>query len=427
MTLGILCLRRKTSQEPSQETCPQTHTDMRARGDAAMPKSLLFPLTGLRPKTLPLGPTTSKDRIRDRLSRAASEVTVRRSSPEGPPAPLAGRRTPAADFPTHRHRDAKPARRHRGRPSLSRLRDPAERGGQKLGLVLFFLLVSACRWPLWLMPSAPTRIVTDELGRRVELSVRPRRIISLAPSVTEMLFALGVGDRVVGVTSLCDYPPEATMKEKVGDVMTPSLERIVALAPDLVIISTATQLELFAKRLIEIGVPVYVVKANRLEDVLATLRHLGDVTGEVRAAEALTRSLQARIERVVERTRTLPRPRVLLVVQRDPLIVAGREAFLTDLVEKAGGRSITADAQREWTLYSLESVLARAPEVIVIPSHETQSQRLPNLQWSALADTPALRNKRVYTINADLLMRPGPRLVEGLEELARLLHPEAFQ
>ncbi len=277
------------------------------------------------------------------------------------------------------------------------------------------------------MPSAPTRIVTDELGRRVELSVRPRRIISLAPSVTEMLFALGVGDRVVGVTSLCDYPPEATTKEKVGDVMTPSLERIVALAPDLVIISTATQLEMFAKRLIEIGVPVYVVKANRLEDVLATLRHLGDVTGDVRAAEALTRSLQARIERVVERTRTLPRPRVLLVVQRDPLIVAGREAFLTDLVEKAGGRSITADAQREWTLYSLESVLARAPEVIVIPSHETQSRHLPNLQWSALADTPALRNKRVYTINADLLMRPGPRLVEGLEELARLLHPEAFR
>lgn len=296
-----------------------------------------------------------------------------------------------------------------------------------VGVVLIFLSVMACREPASLTSPETTRVVMDELGRRVEVSAHPRRIVSLAPSVTEMLFALGLGDRVVGVTTLCDYPPEATAKEKVGDVIAPSLERIVALAPDLVIVSTATQLEMFATRLVEVGIPLYVVKANRLEDVLETLRHLGNVTGERERAEALVGSLQARIERVVERTRHLPRPRVLLVIQRDPLIVAGRGAFLTDLVEKAGGHSITADAEREWTLYSIESVLARAPEVLVLPSREGGSRRLADLPWPALASTPALRNRRVYAINADLLMRPGPRLVEGLEELARVLHPEVFQ
>lgn len=340
-----------------------------------------------------------------------------------------GRRRPSPSLALHRR-----LRRSRCVAPSRRRVFPSARQAQGVrpypfvvAAVLIFLSVVACRAPGSLTSPGSTRVVTDELGRRVEVSAHPQRIISLAPSVTEMLFALGLADRIVGVTTLCDYPPEATAKEKVGDVIAPSLERIVALAPDLVIVSTATQLEMFAKRLVEVGIPLYVVKANRLDDVLETLRHLGDLTGERERAEALVRSLQARIEQVVERTRHRPRPRVLLVIQRDPLIVAGRGAFLTDVVEKAGGHSITADAEREWTLYSIESVLARAPDVLILPSREGRSRRLADLHWPALASTPALRNKRIYAINTDLLMRPGPRLVEGLEELARMLHPEAFR
>jgi len=251
-------------------------------------------------------------------------------------------------------------------------------------------------------------------------------VISLAPSVTEMLFALGVQERIVGVTSYCDYPPAARAKEKVGDVLTPSLERILALRPDLVIVSTATQLERFARRLEALGVPLYVVDAERVEDVFRSLEDLGGILGCREDAERVVRALRARLETVRARVRGRPRPRVLMVIQRDPLIVPGRGAFMTDLVEQAGGQSVTADAEREWTPYSLETVLARAPEVIILPSRERGTRRLAEVRWPELAATPAFRHGRVYAIHGDLLMRPGPRLIEGVEELARVLHPEVF-
>lgn len=255
----------------------------------------------------------------------------------------------------------------------------------------------------------------------------PRRVISLAPSVTEMLFALGVEERIVGVTSYCDYPPAAREKERVGDVLNPSLERILALQPDLVILSTATQLERFARRLEAVGIPLYVVDVERVEDVFRSLEHLGAIMDCRAEAERVVRALRARLERVRARVRGRPRPRVLMVVQRDPLIVPGRGAFMTDLIQEAGGQSITADAEREWTPYSLETVVARAPEVIILPSREPITRRLANVRWPELETTPAFRQGRVYVIHNDLLMRPGPRLIEGVEALARVLHPEAFR
>ncbi|MCS7157445.1 MAG: cobalamin-binding protein [Blastocatellia bacterium] len=275
--------------------------------------------------------------------------------------------------------------------------------------------------------SAEHRIVTDEIGRRVAIPSPPQRVISLAPSVTEMLFALGLGERIVGVTSYCDYPPAARDKEKVGDLLNPSIERVLALRPDLVIVSTATQLERFARRLEEVGIPLYVVDAERVEDVLRSLGNLGEIFGRREEAERVVRALRARLETVRAKVRGRPRPRVLMVIDRDPLIVPGRGAFLTDLIEQAGGQSITADAEREWTPYSLETVLTRAPEVIILPSRERTTRRRADTHWPELAATPALQQGRVYAINNDLLFRPGPRLIEGLEEVARVLHPEAFR
>ncbi len=299
-----------------------------------------------------------------------------------------------------------------------------------LFLPVLLLPLWACR-PLSSQGDAPRsaelRIVTDEIGRRVAIPPSPQRLISLAPSVTEMLFALGLEERIVGVTSYCDYPAAARAKEKVGDILNPSLERILALRPDLVIISTATQLERFARRLEEAGVPLYVVNADRVEDVLRSLENLGEIMGRREEAERVVHALRARLEDVRARVRGRPRPRVLMVIQRDPLLVPGRGAFMTDLVEQAGGQSITADAEREWTPYSLETVLARAPEVIILPSRERITRRLVDMRWPELEATPALRQGRVYAIHTDLLMRPGPRLIEGVEELARVLHPEVFR
>ncbi len=302
-------------------------------------------------------------------------------------------------------------------------------------LLLFLLsLLSLSPWacrssssPSSAPRSTDLQIVTDEIGRQVAIPRYPRRVISLAPSVTEMLFALGVEERIVGVTSYCDYPPAARGKERVGDVLNPSLERILALQPDLVILSTATQLERFAQRLEAAGIPLYVVDVERVEDVFRSLENVGAIMGCRTEAERVVRALRARLERVRARVRGRPRPRVLLVVQRDPLIVPGRGAFMTDLVQEAGGQSITADAEREWTPYSLETVVARAPDVIILPSREPVTRRLTNVRWPELEATPAFRQGRVYAIHNDVLMRPGPRLIDGVEALARVLHPEVFR
>lgn len=265
----------------------------------------------------------------------------------------------------------------------------------------------------------------DDLGREVPLRTHPQRIISLAPNITEMLFALGLGDRIAGVTSYCDYPPEAKSKEKAGDTINPSLERIVALHPDLVLVSTASQLEYFDARLRERGLPIFALDSHSLDSVIVALERLGELTGAQARAHQLTSSMREQISAVEARTRDLPPVDVFLVIQRHPLMAAGDESFLTDVIRRAGGRSITTDAVREYALYSIEAVIAKSPGVIIVPSAEIAPRRLDEFDWPELASTPAARNHRVYTVNNDLLLRPGPRLVAGLRDLASVLHPEA--
>lgn len=276
-------------------------------------------------------------------------------------------------------------------------------------------------------PGPPARVVQDDLGRTVWLTRHPQRLISLAPSVTEMLFALGVGDRVVGVTSYCDYPPEARSRTTIGDTLHPSLERILALRADLVIASRASQLESFARRLGEFGVPLYVVETRALSDVPRSLRRLGLVLGHAQSGESVARRLQQQMSQIQQQVQGKDKPKVLLVIQREPLMVPGTKSYLADLVRQAGGTLIGPDEAREGVIYSLESVIAQRPQIIIVPGEgEQKTQRLPQYHWPKLAQTPAMQAQQVYAVDADLIMRPGPRLVEGLSELARIFHPEVF-
>jgi iron complex transport system substrate-binding protein len=283
-----------------------------------------------------------------------------------------------------------------------------------LGLAL--VLLPACQSPK--RESQGLAEFTDELGRTVRVTPHPQRIVSLAPSVTEVLFSLGLEDRIVGVTSYCDYPPEARQRENVGDTQRPSIEKIVALDTQLVIASTASQLEPFVKKLADVGVPVFVSSPRDLDGVFRSIERMGEVTGTEDRARRLSATLQARAETIEQTIAGRPTPSVLLILGTEPLFTVGRTSFINNLIQRAGGRSISSDIESEYPQFSLETAVARQPEVIFLQAGENQ---LPG----RLNQTPAARNGRVFRLNDDLLLRPGPRIVEGLEEMARKIHPDA--
>ena len=294
----------------------------------------------------------------------------------------------------------------------------ASRVAQRIGFIATILLLSSCSSRT--ASPAVTRTIIDELGRTVHVAAQPRRIVSLAPSVTEILFALRAGDRVIGVTSYCDYPPEARLKESVGDTLKPSVERIVALKADLVIISTASQVEAFVQKLEELGIPVYVSNPRSLEGVLESIDRMGELIGEADNAHQLTDKLRSRISSIESRASAETPFSVLVILGTEPLITAGAASFINDFVKRAGGRSISADVNGDYPQYSLEAAVAKQPEIIFL-------QAGGNVLPDRLRETPAARAGRVYRLDDDLLLRPGPRVVDGLEQMAARIHPEAFQ
>ena len=280
---------------------------------------------------------------------------------------------------------------------------------------------------LVLLPAAASALtLTDQTGRQVSLAAPPRRIISLVPGVTETLFAIGAQDLLVGVTDFCDFPAEARLKPRVGGMLAPSLETMVAMKPDLVIATREGNREETVAQLERLKIPVFLVNPVSLGKVLDIPSRLGAVTGHEAQAAQLTASTQARIKAVTERVASRPRPRVLYVLWPDPLIVPGKGALVSDLIALAGGESVTADASEAYPRYSLEAAVARGPQVIVLASHGSGQGAMSREKWERFTSLPAVKSGRLYTVDGNLLHRYGPRVVDGLELLARLLHPEVF-
>jgi len=266
---------------------------------------------------------------------------------------------------------------------------------------------------------------TDEAGRTITVPDTVTRFISLAPSLTEIVYAIGAGDGLVGRTSYCTYPAEAQKVEAVGDTLKPSIERIIALRPQIVFVSTASQLETFTNELEAHHIAVYVTDSHDLEGVFHSIERIADVLGRRPQADELLKQLRGRVSSVAERVKSRPPVRVFYQVSDEPLYTIGREAFITDLIKRAGGISVTADIPGAWPKYSAESALAAKPDAIILPTGGSMGNANSNVA-SALKRSPAVTNGRVYKINDDHLSRPGPRAVDGLEDLARALHPEAF-
>ncbi len=246
--------------------------------------------------------------------------------------------------------------------------------------------------------------------------------MSLAPSVTEILYALGAGDRVVGVSDFCRVPNGAAPPARVGGLVNPDLERIVALRPDLAVATTSGNYLDDADRISRLGIPVYTCDTPTIDSILSTLESLGRVLEMGKRAAALVSSLRARLGVVEKRVAGRPHPRVLFVVWGDPVLVPGRGAFINDALSRAGADSVSASASSRWTEYDLEQVLSARPEVIItVPDNAAFARSLPSRpEWAAV---PAVKNGRIHIVD-DAVQQPGPRIVDAIEEIARLLYPE---
>ncbi|MFB3920330.1 MAG: ABC transporter substrate-binding protein [Terriglobia bacterium] len=257
----------------------------------------------------------------------------------------------------------------------------------------------------------------------MEVPEHPQRLVSLAPSITETLFALGVGENIVGDTDYCDYPPEAKLKPHVGPILNPNLERIVALKPDLVLGSPEANRRETADRLAGFGIPLYGVTAHSVDEMLGSIEDLGRVLAREDQSNRLTANLRRRIEAVEKCVAPLRRPRVLFVVWYRPLTTAGPKTFISDVIRRAGGISIAEDLKGEWPRMSLEEALHRDPDVILFPRAESFSPSLEEfLKLPGWREMRAVKQRKMYFVS-EAIIRPSPRLVDALEEVARALHP----
>jgi iron complex transport system substrate-binding protein len=258
----------------------------------------------------------------------------------------------------------------------------------------------------------------------------PARIVSMAPSITEVLFALGLGPRVVGVSDFCNYPPEASRKKKIGGIVNPSIETIIALNPDLVIgLPNPTQ-ESMLHSLRSLGIRVLTFPNDTIADMYNTIRAIGKETSTEKATDELVGRLQAKFSEVSSKVASQPLRKVMFVVGVDPLFVAGKGTFIDELIGIAGGTNIATDSISKYPQLGIEEVVARAPEVILFtalnlnptPEQDAEARKL----WEKYPSIPAVKKGRIYGLNADHVTRPGPRSGLGAEEIARAIHPEVF-
>lgn len=270
------------------------------------------------------------------------------------------------------------------------------------------------------------RQIPDDSGKSVSLPAHVDRVVSLAPNLTEIVFAVGGGGHLVGRTSYCDFPAEAKSVTEIGDTLHPSLEKIIALKPQVVLVSTASQLEVFTKQLQDHDIAVFVTDPHDLEGVFQSIDKIGEILGQKQQATQLIDSLRLRVSAVEQKVKTRTPVRVFYQLSAEPLYTVGKDSFVNDLMRRAGASSVTADVPGAWPKYSAEAALATKPEAIILPTGGSMGDN-NTVVAGALKRSPAAMQGRVYKINDDHLVRPGPRAVDGLEEMARALHPEAFK
>jgi len=296
-----------------------------------------------------------------------------------------------------------------------------------IGIAAFCALAAPARAALP-ADGPPAQIeVTDELGRTIEVPQPVRRIVSLAPNLTETVYALDAGDRLVGDTNVDDFPAAAKTLPHVGAVLAPSLEQIVALHPDLVLATNDLNRRVTVEALARLGLAVYVTDPLSIEDVLNSTARIARLIGAGERGDSAVAGMRARLDALAQRLASVPPRRVLFVVWTQPLISVGKHTFLNDALVHAGAQSVVEIADG-WPQVSFEYVLKLQPEYLVFAGSLGEANAPPVEELSKLPgwrDLDAVRNGKIAIVS-DAIDRPSPRMVDAIEELARLLHPEAF-
>jgi len=289
-------------------------------------------------------------------------------------------------------------------------------------LSLFVSMVAGCQ------PQFQPGTHTDDMGRAVAIDQVPQRLVSHVPGITETLFALGLGEKVVGVSDYCDYPEAAELKPSVGDYFNPSIENIVALDPDLVLTDGHSE---NIKGLESLGITFFVIDPQGIDGIFKDIELLGKITGTEKRAEELIKDMQDSISQVIALMEDAPKVKVFYIIDATDLTLpwtVGPGSFADALITMAGGEN-AAKAQGAWVQFSLEEVISSDPEIIILPAkHGTAFTSPETLKahpaWRGIT---AVRQDKIYTIDGDLVDRSGPRIVQGLKEMAKIIHPELFK
>ena len=266
---------------------------------------------------------------------------------------------------------------------------------------------------------------SDSLGREIVLKKPPSRIVSLAPSLTEILYYLGLGDKVVGVTQFSNYPPEAASKPQIGNYTGLNVEKIIGLDPDLVLGTKDGNKPQVVRLLDHAGIPAYIVNPRNIEEIIKTMADIGRICGITEKAEKIAAELNQRVKKIQNHVKSLDTPLVFLQINIQPIMTVNRNTFHHDLIHLAGGKNIAADNSITYPRISIEEIFKLKPDIILISSMGKkvmfEQARQDWLQWKFI---PAVINQRVNLIDSDLIDRPSPRIIDGLEKMARLIHPE---
>ncbi|MDI3309955.1 MAG: ABC transporter substrate-binding protein [Thermoanaerobacterium sp.] len=266
--------------------------------------------------------------------------------------------------------------------------------------------------------------ITDFMDRQVTIKNQPKRIVSLSPSTTELIYAIGAGKDVVGVTNYDDYPPEVKSVAKVGGYEGPNIEAILAQKPDIVFASNLSgkdQMETIEKS----GIPVVVLEAQSINQIYDSIKILGEITGNVEKGNEIISNMKDKIKEINDKVKNLPKVNVFCVVDTNGNWTAGKGTFIDELITLAGGNNVASDANG-WAQYSMEKLIQKNPDVIITSPHAANANEIKNM--AGYKDTKAAKDGKIFVIsNDDIVTKPSNRIVLGLEEIAKDLHPEAFK
>jgi len=278
--------------------------------------------------------------------------------------------------------------------------------------------------PVFIKLTGPVRNLTQTKNK-------PERIVSLAPNLTEILFALGLGEKVVAVSNDSDYPPEAISKNKVGTFWQPNTETIIASKPDLVITLWFEQQKSVAESLRRLGYPVLTLKIEKIHELLTAIRRIGQATSTEERADQLAKNIKNRLDDLQLKFNSTSKVKVLWVVQVEPLRVAGRNTFVNELIEIAGGENAIGPTIQQYPPIGTEELLACGPETIIqsamVTSNIPAQQQAAQVLWSRWASLPAVKNNKIYVVEPDTILRLGPRLCQGIELVARCLRADILK